>query len=60
VIVAGQALAVYAPKGMGMWDYLDRIETAIEAASALDTWVVPAAVMRAYMPKPDTEGQAST
>jgi hypothetical protein len=53
VIVAGQALAVYSPKGMGMWDYLDRIETAIEVASALDAWVLPATVQRAYMPKPE-------
>lgn len=51
VIVAGEALAVYAPHGMGKWDYLDRIETAIEAASALDASVLPAAVMRAYLPK---------
>jgi len=58
VIVAGEALAVYCPKGIGIWDYLDRIETAMEVASALDTWVLPAAVMRAYMPKPEAEGQA--
>ncbi|MBO0805429.1 MAG: hypothetical protein J2P25_20415 [Nocardiopsaceae bacterium] len=53
VIVASQALAVYAPKEMGMWDYLDRIEAAIETASALDPVVLPAAVMRAYMPQPE-------
>jgi hypothetical protein len=57
VIVAGEALAIYAPKGMGMWDYLDRIESAIQAASALDAAVLPAAVMRAYMPKPQSSGQ---
>jgi hypothetical protein len=52
VIVAGEALAVYSPKDLGMWDYLDRIESAIEVASALDSTVLPAAVMRAYLPKP--------
>ena len=56
VIVAGEALAVYSPEEMGMWDYLDRIESAIEIASALDTSVLPAAVMRAHLPKPEAEG----
>lgn len=56
VIVAGEALAIYAPKGMGMWDYLDRIEAAIETAATLDSSVLPAAVMRAYMPKPRSSG----
>jgi hypothetical protein len=57
VIVAGQALAVYCPKEKDMWAYLDQIEAAIEAASALDATVLPAAVMRAYMPKPQSSGQ---
>jgi hypothetical protein len=57
IIVAGEALAVYSPKEMGMWDYLDRIESAIEIASALDASVLPAAVMRAYLPKPEAGGQ---
>jgi hypothetical protein len=52
IIVALQALAVYSPKEMGIWDYLDRIESAIETASALDASVLPAAVMLAYLPKP--------
>jgi hypothetical protein len=52
LIVAGEALAVYAPKEMGMWDYLDHVESAIEAASALPAYVLPAAVMFAYLPKP--------
>jgi hypothetical protein len=51
LVVAQRALAVYCPKDMGMWDYLDRIESAIEIASALDDSVLPAAVMRAYLPK---------
>jgi hypothetical protein len=55
VIVAGEALAVYSPKEMGKWDYLDQIESAIEVASALDATVLPAAVMRAYLPKPKAE-----
>jgi hypothetical protein len=41
-----------------MWDYLDRIESAIETASALEASVLPAAVMRAYLPKPQAGGQA--
>lgn len=53
VVVAGQALAVYSPKEMGMWDYLDRVESAIEVASDLDAAVLPAAVMLAYLPKPE-------
>jgi hypothetical protein len=56
VIVAQRALAVYHPKGMVMWEYLDRIESAIESASALDEAVLPAAVMRAYIPKPEAVG----
>jgi hypothetical protein len=52
VIVAQRALVGYAPKGMSTWDYLDQIESAIEIAIALDATVLPAAVMRAYMPKP--------
>lgn len=48
IVVAGEALAVYSPKDMGVWDYLDRVEAGIEAASALDPVVLPGAVMRAY------------
>jgi hypothetical protein len=58
VIVAERALAVYSPKDMNVWDYLDRIESAIETASALDASVLPAAVMRAHLPEPEAEGQA--
>jgi hypothetical protein len=50
VIVAQRALAVYSPKEMVMWEYLDRILSALEVASALDASVLPAAVMRAYQP----------
>ena len=56
LVVAEQALAVLSPKEMGIWDYLDQIESAIEIASALDATVLPAAVMRAYLPKPAAEG----
>jgi hypothetical protein len=48
-LVLQEALAVYSPKGVGIWDYLDRIESAIEVASALDASVLPAAVMRACL-----------
>jgi hypothetical protein len=54
VIVAQRAAVGYAPNGMGTWDYLDQIESAIEIASALDSTVLPATVMRAYLPKPAT------
>jgi hypothetical protein len=61
IIVAQRAVGVYRPdKGKGWWDYLDQIESAIEIASALDTTVLPAAVMRAYLPKPEAEGQAQS
>lgn len=49
VVVAGEALAVYSKGYASIWDYLDRIEAGIEAASTLDEMVLPAAVMRAYM-----------
>jgi hypothetical protein len=55
VIVALQALVVYSPKEMEVWDYLDQVESAIETALDLDAVVLPAAVMRAYMPKTKTE-----
>lgn len=51
VIVAAQATAVYSPKEMDWWAYLDRIESAIEVTWALDASVLPAAVLRAYLPK---------
>lgn len=53
VIVAVQALAVYCPEEIEIWDYLDRIESAIEVALALPAPVLPAAVMLAYVPKPE-------
>jgi hypothetical protein len=56
IIVAQRALVVYTPKEMDWWVYLDQIESAIEVASALDATVLPAAVMRAYLPKPKAEG----
>lgn len=56
IIVAQRALVVYTPKEMDWWDYLDQIELAIEVASALNATVLPAAVMRAYLPKPKAEG----
>jgi hypothetical protein len=49
IIIAKQALVVYSPKGMDVWDYLDRIESAIEAAWALEPTVLAAAVLRSYM-----------
>jgi hypothetical protein len=56
IIVAQRALVVYSPKEMDWWVYLDQIESAIEIALALDATVLPAAVMRAYLPKPTSEG----
>jgi hypothetical protein len=56
IIVAQRAVGVYSPKEMSMWDYLDQIESAIEIALSLDATVLPAAVMRAYLPKPTAEG----
>jgi len=52
IIVAQRAAVVYRPKGKHWWEYLDQIESALEIASALDAAVLPAAVMRAYLPKP--------
>jgi hypothetical protein len=56
VIVAQRAVVVYSPKDTDWWVYLDQIESAIEVASALDATVLPAAVMRAYLPKPAAQG----
>jgi len=57
IMVAQRATGVYrSDKGKDWWDYLDQIESAIEIASALDATVLPAAVMRAYLPKPKAEG----
>ena len=58
VIVAQRTLSVYSPEEMDIWDYLDRIESAIEIASALDAHVLPAAVMRAYLSQPEAGAQA--
>jgi len=55
VIVAQRAAVVYSPKEMSTWEYLDQIESAIEVALALDVTVLPAAVMRAYLPKPEAK-----
>jgi hypothetical protein len=49
VVVASEALAVYTKGYKSKWDYLDRAESGIEEASALDPMVIPGAVMRAYM-----------
>lgn len=57
VIVAQRAAVVYHPKDLDTWDYLDRIESAIEIASALDAQVLPAAVMRAYLSRPEAGSQ---
>jgi hypothetical protein len=58
VIVAQGALSVYGPQEIDIWDYLDQIESAIEVASALDESVVPAVVLRARQPKPQTQGES--
>ncbi len=56
VIVALQALAVYCPEELEIWDYLERIESAIEVTWSLDAAVLPAAVMIAYVPRPGPDG----
>jgi hypothetical protein len=55
VTVAQRSAVVYSPKEMDWWVYLDQIESAIEIAWALDATVLPAALMRAYLPKPSGE-----
>lgn len=57
VVLAERALAVYCPKQMKVWDYLDHIESAIEVASALTPAVLNAAVLRAYIPQPESGAQ---
>ena len=51
VIVAQRAVVGYSPKEMDWWVYLDQIESAIEVTWALDATILPAAVLRAYLPK---------
>jgi hypothetical protein len=60
VIVAKQALVIYRPKELEIWDYLDQVESAIETAWALDTTVLPAAVLRSYMPPSKSGDQGGT
>ena len=50
IIVAHQATGVYCPREIGIWDYLDQIESAIEAAGVLQSTVLPAALLRSYLP----------
>jgi hypothetical protein len=52
VIVAQRAVVGYSPKETDWWVYLDRIESAIEVTWALDAALLPAAVLRAYLPEP--------
>jgi len=54
VIVAQRAAVGYSPKEMDWWVYLDQIESAIEVAWALDASVLPAVIMRAYLPKTES------
>jgi hypothetical protein len=50
VIVANRAAGVYCPKELEIWEYIDQIESAIEAAWSFQPAVFPAAVLRAYLP----------
>jgi hypothetical protein len=50
IIVAHQVTGVYCPREIGIWDYMDQIESGIEAAWALQSTVLPAAVLRSYLP----------
>ena len=58
-VQTGECGATYVPYAYGpvtiCYEYLDQIESAVEAAWALDLSVLPAAVMRAYLPKPATD-----
>jgi hypothetical protein len=50
VIIANRATGVYCPDELEIWEYVDQIESAIEAAWAFKPEVFPAAVLRAYLP----------
>jgi hypothetical protein len=67
IIVAVQALAVYCPEELEIWDYLDRIQTAVAITTAMDPSVLlPAIVLCAHLaelrtPEPDpVNGPASS
>jgi hypothetical protein len=47
--VALRAVADDSPKEMDTWNYLDRIESAIDIASAVDAVALHAVVIRAYL-----------
>jgi hypothetical protein len=50
VIIANRITGVYCPREVEIWDYMDQIESAIEAAWSFKPAVFPAAVLRAYLP----------
>jgi hypothetical protein len=50
IIVAHRATGVYCPREIEIWDYMDQIESAIEAAWTLPSTVLTAAVLRSYLP----------
>jgi len=46
-------LATFSPKSKSVWEFLDSIENAYEAASLLDLNLLPALMVRARMPQPN-------
>lgn len=51
-------LAAFTPKDKSIWEFLEQIETAFEAAFLVDLNVLPALMIRARMPVPDVQSSS--
>lgn len=50
ILMTASLIVTYCPPGKNVWQYLDEIETGIEAADEIPPHVVPAVILKAYMP----------
>lgn len=53
--LAVDVLATFRPKGKSIWEFLEQIENAYEAAWLMDLNVLPALMVRARMPQPEQQ-----
>lgn len=53
--IAVKVLAAFLPKEKGLWEFLEQIESAYEAAWLLDLDLLPALMVRARMPQPEQQ-----
>lgn len=55
LFIAVNVLTTFLPKDKTIWEFLDQIETAYEAAYLVDLNVLPALMVRARMPQPEQQ-----